>query len=367
MLIANVADIHARGKDLEACRSQLAAMVAECVRREVSLVTFAGDIFDKSSIQDQHASTGAIAAVVIGAVAELTKHGIEVLMIPGDHDQAGSGSADALHVFDGMAGVMVERYVEWVDFPNFSVFCVPWFWSGLDPSGYINVAKDRIGRPPRQNMLLAHIRIGGAILSGTQTCEEVNQSATRTWQVPRAFLESLPFDHFALGNFHKRQDLTGGRGGFIGALRQNDFGFEGDPAGFETWDSETGTTEWVELDAAPRYYTVKVAAAQINNGHDLSGLAPEARDIDHVRFEATGDKVDVVAARNLEDEGFEVVSIQPREERTQRAEVPEGIIHKPHELIDLWAGTQTPPIEGERLAAMHEMHDKVNADEEVTT
>ena len=361
MLIANVADIHARGKDLEACRSQLAAMVAECVRREVSLVTFAGDIFDKSSIQDQHASTGAIAAVVIGAVAELTKHGIEVLMIPGDHDQAGSGSADALHVFDGMAGVMVERYVEWVDFPNFSVFCVPWFWSGLDPSGYINVAKDRIGRPPRQNMLLAHIRIGGAILSGTQTCEEVNKSATRTWQVPRAFLESLPFDHFALGNFHKRQDLTGGRGGFIGALRQNDFGFEGDPAGFETWDSETGATEWVELDAAPTYRTLEIGSGQ------MPPEKPEGNERLKIRYTCGGIIGGNEAVSRLEAAGMEVEHIIDREERTQRAEVPEGIIHKPHELIDLWVGTQTPPIEGERLAAMHEMHDKVNADEEVTT
>ena len=81
MKIANVADIHARGKDLEACRSQLAAMVAECVKRGVDLVTLAGDIFDKSNIGDTRSSTGAIAAVVIGAVAELTKHGIEVLMV----------------------------------------------------------------------------------------------------------------------------------------------------------------------------------------------------------------------------------------------------------------------------------------------
>ncbi|HUT58703.1 MAG TPA: metallophosphoesterase, partial [Phycisphaerae bacterium] len=255
MKIANVADIHARGKDLSACRDQLAAMVAECIKRQVALVTIAGDIFDRASIGDNHASTGAIAEVPIRAVAELTKHGIEVLMIPGNHDVSGAGSADALHVFDGMAKVHVVRDPCWWVYTddqcdNVHIFCLPWSWSGEDPGDILWVQS--VSR--KATLLLAHVRVTGAKMSRDFTCD----AKPGTWQVSRGFLELLPFDHFALGDFHARQNLTNGRGGYVGAIMQHNFGEEGNPAGFEVWNTETNETEWVELDAAPRYQTTTI-------------------------------------------------------------------------------------------------------------
>jgi len=353
MLIANCADIHARGTDLEACRSQLAAMVAECVKRWVNLVTIAGDIFDRSSIGDSHASTGAIAAVVIGAVAELTKHGIEVLMIPGNHDASGAGSADALHVFDGMKMVQVIRRPEWwCPKGNVNILCLPWSWLGRDPADAIGQGFPAGVAGSSPSLLLAHLRVTGAKMSSEFTCEP----KPGDWQVSRGFLESLPFDHFALGDFHGRQDLTEGRGGYVGALRQLTFGEEGNPAGFEVWDTETNATEWVELDAAPRYRTLEIGSGQ------MPPEKPEGNEHLKIRYTCAGIMGGNEAVRRLEAAGIEVEHLVDREERTQRAEVPEGIVHKPHDLIRLFASTQNPPPSEERVARMLRLYDEVHED-----
>ena len=236
MKIANVADPHFRGKDLEHARAQGMAMANECIRRGVGLVTVAGDLFDRPTIGDQHASTGAIAGAAIEVVKRLTDAGIDVLMITGNHDQSGPGSADALHVFDGMDGVIVVRDTDVIALKGKMILCLPWQWNG-DAERELS----RFTNPTEPMMLLAHVEVIGSRMGGTRCCE----SSPGKWQISRQFLETLPVDHIALGHFHARQDLTG-RGGYIGSLRQCNFGEEGNAAGFEIWDTQTGLTEWVE-------------------------------------------------------------------------------------------------------------------------
>jgi len=342
--IALTADEHARGKDLPAFRAQLAAMVDECNARGVDLLAIAGDIFDNSAIQDANASTGAIARAVISELYNLEP---KILMIPGNHDAAGSGSADALHVFadDYMGEVVREPSWQVFDF-GLAIYCVPWDWSGAAFPGkaaFFCDEYERIEEQKHKTLLLAHVQVGGAVMNGGQVC----QATPGKFQISREDLAAMPFDRFALGDFHKRQDLTGGRGGYVGALRQCNFGEEGNPAGFEIWDTETGAVEWIELDAAPRHKTFILAPGDASPPERPEGWLYKVR--------LTGAQPDLVRARDLERDGHVVEVLPELDERLARAEVPPNVINDPRALMALW--TDANDVDGDRLAAMLDVWD----------
>jgi len=347
MLIAFVADIHARGKDLRLGRAQMDALYTECVNRRVSAIGIAGDVFDRPQIGDENASTGAIIDST-QALANLALK-IRVYMIPGNHDQSGVGSADALHAFDSVSGVRVchEPAVlstrDEIDF-----VCVPWSWAGDNAEQVIWDMVEQC-RPAAKKILLAHVRVTGARMGGSFTCD----AKPGAWQVSRGFLESLDVDHIALGDFHARQELVPGKGGYVGALRQLNYGEEGNPAGFEIWNSETNETEWVELHYAPEYRTVMYDSRNPSPVVSVKG--------ERLKVQIVGD-VDHAEVRKMESIGIQVEHIIEREERVARAEVPPGILDDPHGLIDLWAGQQEPTLEPARRERMLAVYDKVFAD-----
>ena len=353
MKIALTADWHFRGKDLEAAVHQGLALVHAAQERDCKVLGIAGDQFDRSSIGDNQASTGGIAAGLLMVLGEARAANMDVICIVGNHDQAGAGSLDAMHILDGRLGIHVARDAQssCIEKDNVRFCCLPWQWSGDINSDWQTVCEQARGWND-QTVLLAHAQvIGAAYGAGGRACEPNDGK----WQITRQMLEESPFDYIALGDFHKRQDLSGGRGGYVGALRQLNFGEEGNPAGFEVWDSETNETGWVELDAAPRYRTVTLQSGE---------KAPNPDPNERLRVQWIGD-VDYAEVRALEAKGVDVEQILEREERVQRAEVPEGVVDRPHDLIRLYAENQEPPITGERLEQMLAVFDRVGKVAEV--
>jgi len=355
MRIAITADWHARGKDLPELRAQLDAMVRQCGTREVNTVAILGDVFERSQIGDNYASTGAIAAIVIQSMLGFVNHGKTITVIPGNHDCAGAGSADALHVLEGIPNLFVFRNAGSLYLRNHGQclehrsLWLPWMWrTDWSPIEVLTKGMPHTIDDYTEAILFAHVEVIGARMGGVQCCEV----KPGKWQISREFLESLPVAHVALGHFHTRQDLTGGRGGYVGALRQLNFGEEGNPAGFEIYDTETRETTWIELDASPTYRTVEVSNPN---------LMPGKRTNEHLRIRYVGTQpIDPSVIAELErNEDTQLEVIVPRQERIQRAEVPAGIADDPHGLIGLWAGTQNPPVEATPL---NQMYDRVHAD-----
>jgi len=344
MIIATVADLHLRGKDLELTRQQLHEVAHQAQCRGVDLVNLAGDIFDRPDIGDKYASTGAIAEVANEFVAALVDSGMKAMMIAGQHDVAGVGSKDALHIFDNrlVDDVGVVRGPRVIG----NICYLPWEWSGKDAQKVLTKCLEASGEC---DLLVAHVQVVGAKM-GAGFCAK---SKPGNWEVSRDFLASLPVRHFALGDFHARQEVVEGKGGYVGALRQLNFGEEGNPAGFEVWNSETDETEWVEIGIAPRYRTVEVLPGE---------LPPKPAEGERLKIQYIGGTLDHAEARTMEMLGAEVEHIVEREERIARAEVPAGIIDDAHGLIRLWAEQQTPAVEGERLEEMLRLYDSTVAD-----
>jgi hypothetical protein len=354
MKIANTADWQLKGKDLHHADAQLAALIAECIARGVRIVNVVGDIFERSTIHDEQASTGAVLRVALKHTKALTDAGIHVVFVKGNHDQAGAGSADALHAFDGLERVRVAHDPGVFTVEGVHLICLPWSYCGGDPEAIITQLIDACPKTlPR--LLLPHCDVIGMKMNASRTNERsACPLKPGTWQVRREFLEGLPVDHIAGGHYHLRQPF------FIGALYQNNWGEEGNPAGFEIFDTETGAVEWVELDAAPRYHSEMIAVCDDGRDHQFTTEGLNG-DNWRVRFDGNPDPVEI---RRLEAAGVRVEIVVEAVERIRRAEVPEGIADDNHALIGLWATSQNPPVDGARLERMHRVLDATFADKQ---
>jgi len=143
----------------------------------------------------------------------------------------------------------------------------------------------------------------------------------------------------------------------VGALTQNGANEEGNPAGFEIWDTATNTVEWVELHEAPTYHTMPVES---RDEIDMV-LAEPAKPNTIIRYRCAADLIpSQEQLLRAEAIGADLLYDPPRLERVSRVdpeEAPPEIVNQPHRLIDLWASKQEPPLDAEAVAAMHEEYD----------
>ena len=353
MLIASIADLHARGKDLHAFTDQLRSFTRECVDRRVHLVLIAGDIFERPEVGDKDASTGAIAQPLIDTFIELGyQQAITVIMIPGNHDTSGVGSLDALHIFEGIPNVYVihepGQYGNDLLFSP-AIYCIPWMYTpGTTPAAEIQKLLTKYPLPTTgTSILLHHIEVIGGVQSGSSTCE----GKANSWQISPAELDALPFSHIVGGHFHRRQPF------YVGALRQCGFSAVGDPAGFETWDSETGLVEFVELNAAPRHHIIDVPINHPLPDPSVFNALDKYRIDLHERHPRDQEQ------RIETPDGRIAIKhiLPPREERVHRVKnIPEDATQNPRDLIEIYAKAKDK--DAAFVAEIHSVYDGVMAD-----
>jgi len=339
MKLALTADWHIRGKDIAVACEQIEAMFTEAHARGCKAVLVAGDVFDRENIADAHANVGEIAGRVLGLLSHRNTH---VYIVPGNHDFSGPSREPAIAIL-AMGNVFTfnEPGLYALDDNTVALF-LPWSYSGQDPEQVIARLVEDAERkhPSKKRVLCGHVRVVGGKFNRFRTHEKRGN-----WDVRREFLEHLAVDRIALGDFHARQDLSNGRGGYVGAIRQLNFGEEGNPQGFEVWDSETGEVEWVEIPNAPRYFTQRIASNE-----ELEDLDPMWLDSERVRYICEGFIPDRTLVQAREAQGAEVIQEVAAIERMQRAvEVPDGVLNDPMALIDLYASTLTEPVDTDRL------------------
>jgi len=324
MKIAIMADLHFRGKDLEAAAEQFQAVINRCTTSRVDAISLGGDLFDASMIGDSQGTTGAVLASFI-EVLDWARE-IPILAIDGNHDLPTCG-VSALASLDHRS---TFNYLPlgWNEFKGFAVFAFPWVWRGDAEEAVLAAFEVPAWAEKLPKLFLGHVQVGGAVLGGGRTCPE----GPGTWRLSRATVEKLgqTFDRVALGDFHGRQpDLAGiGKGGYVGALRQLNHGEEGNPAGFEIWDTETGAVEWIELNAAPRYRTVEV-----REGEEIPKAAPN----EILRVKTIDWKPSRLVAAEIEAAGVTIMPMIEKAERVARGdELTTGALNDPFELLAVW-------------------------------
>lgn len=333
MRIAFAADLHLRGKDLAITEWHLAEL-SEKLRANADILLVAGDVFDHPQVGDRHASTGAITRVINRFLRNLS---IPVVLIPGNHDKANEASVDALAVLEATdPQITVVREAQWVYWPGtvtpwdpqpkpLAVACLPWFWDGDASRHLALLAEEAVPAADYTRVLIAHVQVKGAVMNGGRRCQE------GSFSVSMQELTDFPAERIALGDFHQRQTVAGEKGGYVGAIRQLNFGEEGNPQGFEIWDSVTNEVQWIELETAPKFTSVEWERGEIApeleatsyNRVVVNGWIPEAGSM--TELQEAGVRIDVQAVH------------APRMQRTE-GELPDN---DPVALFMFWMTSLT--------------------------
>jgi len=345
--IAVFADLHAGKTDLGRWRQQWSEALEVAVQRGCRHAVIAGDVFDKDDacvyMPHRHWSTGDVYEAVMEPMQDSR---MDFLIIRGNHDQASGCPLDALHPFGYHHRWRVVRQPLWRMFADVNFLCIPWQWDREFSAQDCIAEMMNKPIPTEHTALLAHLQVRGAKLNALKT-----HDGTGGMSVDREFLETLKVDRFLLGDFHRRQDLFAGRGGYIGALCQNDFGERGNPTGFEIWTPGVGA-EWVDVNESPCYTQIECRADQ------LSYLdAVNARALGPVKIIITGGEVDGGLAASIERLGVVIIRKVLQIERARRVEeIPDGVLNDPTALIRLYAASLEPKpttVEIDRLCAAH--------------
>jgi DNA repair exonuclease SbcCD nuclease subunit len=348
MKIAFLADVHARGKDLALFERQLRSALNAAEDNGAELVCIAGDVFDRSNIADRYASTGAIVQAVTGP---LYASNLSHVIVRGDHDVAGVGSVDALAVLDQIENVtVVDEPLGFSPLPGLHLTCLPWQWGAdVDANEALRTMMP-LASPKTTTVLLAHCLVRGSSFPAHYG----NGNTAKRWCLDEGFLQSSAFDFVALGDWHQRNLFLGRRGGYIGALRQLNYGEAGNPQGFIVWDSVSGNITACDINECERHVVVRMGGdgpgEPVMNDEfaKLVGSAEKAR---VVFSERQPTDLELAACR---EQGIEVViDIAPAERVTRIEDLPEGVSGDLRKLLDLWAHNQEPPLSEEELAGLH--------------
>jgi exonuclease SbcC len=356
MKIAIYADLHPQGARLAEWARQWETSL--CIAREkCEQVLIAGDLFDQPNIADRDETAGAIIRAINGPIAaHYSDAPGKITAIPGNHDKANDSCVDACAAIEELVNVV--RIPEWITLRGeegevLHVACVPWFWlrNAEDEITKLMASKPKTGK----TMLLAHVQVIGARQTESQICEH------GTFAVSRQFLESLPVDYIRLGDFHARQELVAGKGGYVGALWQCNMGEAGNPQGFEILDTETGAVEWIEVSEARRH--------QVEEFDSPDGLMEFTRGIDVEPIERLWIRTDGFMMAPEEKRRLQMLGVRvshknlPRPERAARTiTIPAGALQDDAATLRLYCDSRAGEVSTDELVLItDEMFDVIAA------
>jgi hypothetical protein len=257
-------DLHLRPESESVVMGEvLPGIRAACAQHAEKFVGFLGDFYHLRYTVDVRLQNA-----VRDELLRWAKDGIDLWVLPGNHDQVDIAGRNAMEVFD--------------DLPNVTVFTEPvWTREGLwvpyrakheDIQAALALPKPMASFP---QTLFLHHGIHGAMMN--------NQHADEGGLPLGMFSQ---FQTILCGHYHKRQQV-GDRLWYIGSPWQTTAGEIGQPKGYALWDRKT--LSFVETQWGPRHF--KIVMTSPEQTVDLSF----ARPCDHVQIEVRHAGIDTVS------------------------------------------------------------------------
>jgi len=267
MKIGITGDLHASPNRIDEFAEHWSCAVNAFMDRGVRVVLLGGDIFDVNSIGGGNEPPDEVLEAVVHPIKRLLESRINVCAIPGNvHDRPNDFYRYSLTSLELFGVDILREPTSWAC-PDFDLLAVPWF--DLRNAEY-EITKLIKGRnTARKSLLLCHGSILGSVMNSGRVCESAG------FAVRREFLEQLNVDFIRFFHFHKRQiNLIEGKGGYGGALWQLNFGHAGEPQGVEVLDTETGASEWIEIEVA-RKHRVEIVKSKDDVQIIMAGHKPD--------------------------------------------------------------------------------------------
>ncbi len=338
------------------------AWLAVCelaVDERVDLLVFAGDAFHRP-----RPTPSEILAFRAG-IDLLSRHGIEVIAVDGNHDVASPDLPSALSIFDGLILSRTPAVIAWKpeDGPSsapaeLSIATLPWTPPARLVADRGGGDRDQIHRdaadilldiarllraqcePGTPAVLVGHWSVSGASLPAGMLADDLREVV-----LPLADLEAMGWDAMVFGHLHRPQGLGAGLGCYTGSPAVVDWGEAEVPHGVWVLDLDRLDLDWHEIPDRP-FVTLPLSAHEIETDYDLPPEIDGA--VVRVRYTATREEAarisDAALARSLYDAGAWRVFVQPTILREERARV-DGLDDtiSAGDALDLWLATQDIP------------------------
>lgn len=304
MLVALFSDLHAhpfkayakilengmnsRVRDAVSCIDQV---VDECVRRNVDLVLFGGDLFHVRRTINVAAFNA-----VYEALSKFSLYKIPLAIIPGNHDQADkAGNNHSVFAFRTFCTVLDDP--GWYELEGrsgspYALMAIPYTENVEHLRQVLATDSPRLGCP---QLMLGHLGIQGAKVGADFVFSNPHDATV-------ADLNHGKFDQVFLGHYHIRQQLADNTW-YIGAPLQHNWGDTGQSRGFVIYDTETRKQEYIKLDSPSFVVTQRGDDSSVQPGdfvrfldtHEWSADEREA-----VRAKLGASSVEVVVPKQVD-------------------------------------------------------------------
>jgi len=226
------------------------SMASHLIHGNVNSLILLGDVFDARFSINQMAEDNARRCI-----EELEKNFIEVAMLTGNHDSyyANTTKINSLNKFSRIAKVINKPTVIFDE-----ILALPWICEE-NQEECMNAIKNA-----KVPYCAGHFDIYGARMN--------NSKLSDTGMKPSVFKK---FGKVLSGHFHSRQAM--GNIEYIGSMIQTSFADEGEKRGFSILDTDSGTTEFVELDGMKH---IRVFLEEERNLEDFKGFGLKGANVE---------------------------------------------------------------------------------------
>lgn len=308
-------------------------IVDVAIREQIDVLLFAGDLFKSrrpSSAQHRLAAE---------QFARLKEEGIEVVAVPGNHDQSIAGTALDVYVETSAMAAEVGGYHH---ADRYSIACMPWGCNAVPAS----CAK---GDYPR--ILLGHLTITEAVLDSGYSADLTGETT-----FPVSAFSPDDWDYVALGHIHGHQVFHNGRLPIVypGSPDRCSFNEENQTKGYVIGEVWPGGAD-IEFRETParRFQTLNIYI-QDNGSFQTQGIGIEFTDA-IVRVRAIGSHAAFAAvsesqiARVLDDipiHAFAGIVREYTDTEERRRDVTEFTTHlTPIDAFERWLDRQAVALD----------------------
>lgn len=225
--VAHIADLHFRSKNLEDINKSWEYVCNYLVENNINYLVIAGDVFDTYNISDKSGTVADIVSKVNNGLIKLSRAGVKVLIVEGNHDQAYGEHLGAIELLKYLEDeynniIVVSREWKGFNFEDVSFLCFPWYENRQELLEEIdNIVSKKPFDPGKPLFFVGHVFVQGSTNAhGIEISDNVYLSA--------AELDKLNADVYCVGHIHKAQnfDINGKKIYYSGPICQLNFGEE---------------------------------------------------------------------------------------------------------------------------------------------
>lgn len=226
-------DLHLKMESMHVCQTVLDRVLQEADRLGTKTVGFLGDWYHL-----RYAVPVVVQNAVIAWLEAARAQGIEIILLPGNHDQVDEVGRNALEVFTG--------------WPNVKVYSEPtvdeWgAWVPYRKPEFIPEILEQVRAPGR--VLFAHLPVRGAMMNNLKEDEH---------GIPLGKFKG--FRQVILGHYHKQQTFLGGMAHYVGSPYQTRADEWGQEKGFALWTGKA--FHRLQQDIGPKYHRLSIDQLQ---------------------------------------------------------------------------------------------------------